>query len=300
MAEKADMRQKYFDVTAIYEDIEAKDKFDMGDILTKYEDYGFSHRWIQPPVACYWVSTLDAHGNVNIAPISMGTAMWGEPSDCCWYYCFDVHNRRQTRRNLMLNKECVISYYPANLLKESWISGMPIPYGIDESDVMKLTKFPSGKVAPPSIMECASNVEVKIIDMYPLSNNTLFIGKVVACSVREDLLEADQKIEDEPGLAGVDLLYECSITGKTPRLNYGRLSLDRIRTDEKLGDENRWIGNFSTWMDSEEKRGRITADEHAHLLQLNTEWKMNPDPRTNAAVKAELTQMLTDICWREV
>ena len=90
-------KQKYFDVTEIYADIEAKDKFDMGDILTKYEDSGFSHRWIQPPVACYFINPLDAHGNVNTAPISMGTAMWGEPSDCGWYYCFDVHNRRQTK-----------------------------------------------------------------------------------------------------------------------------------------------------------------------------------------------------------
>lgn len=293
-------KQRYFDVSAIYQDIEEKDKFDMGDILTKYEDYGFSHRWIQPPVACYWVHTLDEHGNVNIAPISMGTAMWGEPSDCGWYYCFDVHNRRQTRRNLMINRECVISYYPANLMQESHISSMPIPKGISEIDVCRLTEFPSTKVAPPGIKECASNVEVKILDMYPLSNNTLFIGKVVACSVREDLLEADMKIADEPGLAGADLLYECSITGDTPRLNYGRLSMNRLRCDETLGDEKRWIGNFMTWMDSEEKRGRINAEEHARLLELNTRWTENPDPLKNREIKEELTKMLTDICWRKV
>lgn len=294
------MEQKYFDVSAIYEDIEAKDKFDMGDILTKYEDYGFSHRWIQPPVACYWVTTMDSHGNVNCAPISMGTAMWGEPSDCGWYYCFDVHNRRQTRRNLDINKECVISYYPAELLKQSWISGMPIPYGISEIDVCKLTAIPSHKVTPPSILECASNVEVKILDKYPLSNNTLYIGKVVGCSVRKDLLEADMKIPDEPGLAGADLLYECSITGETPRLNYGRLSMNRIRTDDDLGDKQRWIGNFNTWMDSEQERGRITAEENKKLCELTSRWRMDPDPIKNKKVKEELTAMLTDVCWRNV
>lgn len=293
-------KQKYFDVTEIYADIEAKDKFDMGDILTKYEDYGFSHRWIQPPVACYFVNTLDAHGNVNTAPISMGTAMWGEPSDCGWYYCFDVHNRRQTRRNLDINKECVISYYPYSLMKESWITGMPIPYGISELDVAQMTPFESKQVKPPCIAECVSNLEVKIIDRYPLSNNTLYIGKVVGCHVQKDLLEKDMQIEDEPGLAGADLVYECSITGDTPRLNYGRLIMKkRHRTDDNLGDKQRWIGNFMTWMDSEEERGRITKKEHQRLLELEKMWKGNPDPMTNKAVKNELTEMLTEICWRK-
>ena len=186
-------------------------------------------------------------------------------------------------------------------MKESWIAGMPIPHGISELDVAKMTPFESKQVKPPCIKECVSNLEVKILDKYPLSNNTLYIGKVVGCHVQEDLLEKDRKIEDEPGLAGADLVYECSITGDTPRLNYGRLKMEkRWRTDEKLGDEKRWIGNFITWMDSEEKRGRITKEEKERLLELNKRWMMNPDPMTNKEVKKELTDMLRDVCWRTV
>ena len=74
----------------------------------------------------------------------------------------------------------------------------------------------------------------------------------------------------------------------------------RWRTDEKLGDEKRWIGNFITWMDSEEKRGRITKEEKERLLELNKRWMMNPDPMTNKEVKKELTDMLRDVCWRTV
>lgn len=295
------MEHRYFDVAEIYADIEAKDKFDMGDILTKYEDYGFSHRWIQTPVACYFINTYDQNGNLNSTPVSMGTAMWGEPAECGWYFCFNMHNRRQGRKNLMLTRECTVSYYTADLLTQSWIAGMPIPSGISEADVAKMTELPSRQVSVPGIAECVSNLEVKLVDTYPLSNNTLFIGKVVGCSVQREALERDMAIEDEPGLGGVDLLYECSITGKTPRLNYGRLdTAKRYRTADKLGDENRWIGNFITWMDSEEKRGRITADEHKKLLELNKAWGLNRDPKANKAVKDELTAMLRDICWREV
>lgn len=295
------VKSRYFDVSEIYADIEAKDKFDMGDILTKYEDYGFSHRWIQPPVACYFINTLDRNGNLNSTPVSMGTAMWGEPAECGWYFCFNMHNRRQGRKNLQLTKECTVSYYTADMLRESWIAGLPIPPGISEAAVAKMTPLPSKQVAVPGIAECVSNLEVKILDTYPLSNSTLFIGKVVGCSVHEDALERDMSIADEPGLGGVDLLYECSITGRTPRLNYGRLDTSkRYRTDEKLGDANRWIGNFSTWLQSEEKRGRITPEEHAKLLALNKTWSLNRNPKTNKEVKDALTTMLQDICWRNV
>ncbi|MCC8115598.1 MAG: flavin reductase, partial [Planctomycetes bacterium] len=226
---------------------------------------------------------------------------WGEPADCGWYYVFNVHNRRQTRKNLQLVKECVISYYPYSLMKQSWITGMPIPSGISELDIAKLTPLKSTKVAPPGVLECVSNVEVKILDTYPLSNNTLFIGRVVGCSVDEEALERDMKIEDEPGLAGADLLYECSITGKTPRLNYGRLDMEkRYRTDDNLGDAGRWIGNFGTWMESELKRGRINQTEYDRLMDLNHKWLENRNEKSNAAVKEELTAILRDVCWREV
>lgn len=295
------MESKYFDVAEIYADIEAKDRFDMGDILTKYEDYGFSHRWIQPPVACYFVSTLDENGNYNMAPISMGTAMWGEPSDCGWYFCFNVHNRRQTRKNLQLTKECVVSYYPSNLMAESWVASLPLPLGISELDVAKLTPLKSVQVKVPGVAECVSNLEIKILDSYPLSNNTLFIGKVVGCHVHNDAIERDMKIIDEPGLGGIDLLYEVSITGDPSRLNYAKLDINtRYRTDEKLGDSHRWIGNFRTWMESELGRGRITPEEFDKLHDLNKAWTNFRDPIKNKAVKEELTALLRDICWRKI
>ncbi len=292
---------KYFDVQQIFADVEKNDQFDMGDIILSYEDTGFSHRWIQPPVACYLVNTMDQYGNVNSAPISMGTAMWGEPADCGWYFCFNVHNRRNTRKNLLLHKECVVSFYPAKLMQETLVATMPLPPGINEIEVAKLTPFPSRQVAPPSIEECVSNLEVKILDSYPLSNNTLFIGKVVGCSVQADMVEKDIAMPDQPGLGRADLLYEVSINGTPSRLNHMRMNPgSTLRHSEKLGDDKRWIGNFYTWMDSEEKRGRITAAEKAELLALEKTWVADRDPKRNGDTKRRLTDKLTEICWRNI
>ena len=84
------MEFDYFDTEKIYSFDSAKGENgeDQTDIIMYYDEIGFSHRWIQPPVACYFVSTTDKNGNVNLAPISMGTAMWGEPPDSAWYYSF--------------------------------------------------------------------------------------------------------------------------------------------------------------------------------------------------------------------
>jgi len=53
----------------------------------------------------------------------------------------------------------VISYFGNDLLRESWIAGMPIPSGISELDVAGLTPLPSKKVKPGGIAECPVNID---------------------------------------------------------------------------------------------------------------------------------------------
>ena len=68
---------EYFDTERLYKEVESKSKGDIANIIMSYKETGFSHRWIHPPVVCYFVSSLDEYGNTDMAPISMGTAMWG-------------------------------------------------------------------------------------------------------------------------------------------------------------------------------------------------------------------------------
>ncbi len=295
------MKHEYFNTKEIYEKAEAEGNYDLGDVLVSYPDSGFTHRWIQPPVACYFVSSLDPDGNTNVAPISMGTAMWGEPPDSGWYYSFNVHNRRNTRHNLMNSDECVICYYGSELMKESWITGLALPLGISELDVAKLTPLASVQVEPFGIKECPVNLECKIVNRIAISNNTLFITKVVGAHVDESYKKADMANPFEPGVAGIDLLFETSITGTPPRLNYLKMDLNNyLRTDETLGDSKHWIGTFQTWMLSELERGRIDRSEYKELIDLNDQWMKNRNPIDNGEVKEKLTRKLKEICWREI
>ena len=293
---------QFFDSEKIYQDAERKGLFDMGDNLLLYEDIGFSHKWIQPPVACYFLCTEDGKGNANMAPISMGTAVWGEPPDACWYYTFGVQNSRQTMENINLNQECVLSYFPAGLIKESAISALPIPRGISELEVCKLTELPSKKVKPSGVRECPVNLEAVIINQVQVSNTTIFVAKIVGVSVWKQFIEADKAHPYHPGVFLTDLLFEVSITHEgSTKLNYSKMNLDQVfRPQDDLGDKNHWVGNFSLWLESELERGRITPDEYSQLLQLNQKWLENPDPITNLTVKKALTQLICDMIWRDI
>jgi hypothetical protein len=160
---------------------------------------------------------------------------------------------------------------------------------------------PSRQVAPPSIAECVSNLEIRVEASHAIANTTVYTGRVVGCLVQQEAIDRDRAIPEEPGLGFADLLYEVSITGNPSRMNFTRMAIDRIYpTDPTLGDAHRWIGSFTTRMESEEQRGRITAEERDRLLALNKAWLANRDPNSNGDVKSELTALLRDVCGRTV
>ena len=185
------------------------------------------------------------------------------------------------------------------MIRESWIAGLPVPEGISELDIAKLTLLKSRKVKPNGVAECISNLECKIVNQVAISNSTIFIAEVVGVQVNKTCMDADKKMKHEPGMVMQDLLYEVSINGNPPRLNYTRMDLDAIyEMDQNLGDDKVWIGSFKSWMESERRRGKISEEEHRKVLELNEKWKKNNDPESNSETKEELTKFLTDIVWR--
>ena len=294
------MGRKYFDVEEIMKSVESKAQNQGGDILIDYDTCDFSHRLVQPPIVCYFITTADEKGNTNCAPISMGSAVWGGPPEPSWYFAVGVLNNRQTMHNMKKTKECVISYYPYSLLKESHITGLPVPRGISEIEVAKMTPVQSMKVVPCGIAECPNNIECKVVSTFDASGTTIFILKVVAVNVSEEIYEMDKKHPYQPGTVLADLMYEVSLNGKPERINYMRMNLDEvIRPGDDLGDDTLWTGTFESWLDSEVRRGRITDAERGQMLNLSDAWLKNPDPAQNANVKAELTAMITDMAWRK-
>ncbi len=272
---------------------------------------GINHRFIQPPQISYFVTTVDRRGNVNVTPVTMGTS-FAPP----WYYVFCLSNLfvenwdgayqdgiKQGNINLQENPECVISYYGHDLLRESWIAGMPIPKGIDEMDVAGLTPLPSRKVTPPGIAECPVNIECRVIHSLRVGTRwTLYTCEIVGASVRADAVARDQNEFQQMGVLGIDPLFEVKIAkGDTAdtsamRLYYSRMGFDKIeRCPEDVGCEDEWIGSFQQWLADETRRGKISEAQRQEILELEARWASDRDPVANREVRDALTRKLRDL-----
>ncbi|MBQ9063345.1 MAG: flavin reductase [Eubacterium sp.] len=290
---------KFFDLLEIFKNREEVEG--TGECVAVYDYTDFNMRWIEPPIPIYYISTLDEYGNSNVAPISLGTCVWGEHPWGRHYYTIGVQHTRDTNRNLKLNKECVLSYANARQLKQSTIACCPLPYGISEMDVAKFTPLPSKKVKPAGIRECISNLEARVIDEVEVSNTTIFVLEIVGMSVDKEALDQDRHSKYQLGIGGTDLVFEMSLNGSPARMNYGLIDQSRILPcPGTIGDENEWQGTFESWMLSELHRGRMTKKEYKKLLLLNKSWIRNSDPVSNGDVKKELTELLTEVIWRPV
>jgi len=271
-----------------------------------------NYRWIQPPQIAYFVTTIDNAGNLNVTPVTLGTCIGaslpaeGHPGE--YYFSFSLGHTSQiaegntveTRHgyyNLQQIPECVISFIPAKLLRQSTLTGLPIPRGISEIDVAGLTPLPSRKVRPAGIAECPINLEAKVFQKIRLGRfYTHYLCKIVAVNVDEELLS-----KDKAGLGSfeIDPLFEVNIQRNKNgqlRLYYGRMDRDYIqRTDENVGCLKDWIGRFGQWMRDEQTRGNITESDRLEILELNRRWQANRDPINNGSVKRELTERLRRI-----
>jgi flavin reductase (DIM6/NTAB) family NADH-FMN oxidoreductase RutF len=281
--------------------------FDRYDLEAgKHPDWNI--RWIQPPQAAYLVSTVDSAGNANLTPVTMGTAMYS-PVDA-WWYSLALFNERDACANLLEVPECVVSYYGPDLMVQSWIAALPVPRGISEFDVARLSPLPSQKVRPCGVCECPVNLEIVIHYTQRLGEDggsTMFTGKVVAAAVGSEYVRQDVQAAERVGVLAIDPVFEVLIAprqigpDRPSRLYYARMQRDRLYRDlDDIGCSNDWIGDFETWITDEEKRGRIVAGERVELLELTRRWMEDQDPVANGPVKQALTERLQETVWREV
>jgi flavin reductase (DIM6/NTAB) family NADH-FMN oxidoreductase RutF len=97
---------------------------------------------IPRPIA--WVSSVNRHGQANLAPFSFFTGVsWSPP-----VLAFSVVNRsdgtlKDTARNIREVPEFVVNFVSVPLLSTMEYSAKPIPYGTDETSIAGIHWLPS-------------------------------------------------------------------------------------------------------------------------------------------------------------
>lgn len=99
-----------------------------------------------------------------------------------------------TAKNILETREFVVNIPGREIFKQTVITAVPYPKGVNELEKAGLTAIPSSKVRPPRVGECKANAECKLVWHKRLGGNAIvFIGRVVALSVDEGVFD-DEKM----------------------------------------------------------------------------------------------------------
>jgi len=142
-----------------------------------------------------WISTVDSHGNVNLAPYSFFGAFCDTPP----IIGFSSSGRKDSQRNIEATGEFVYNLATRTLAEQMNMTSAPLPHGSNEMDHAGLTAATSIKVKSPRVAESPAALECKLLQIIPLKDlngqatpNTLILGQVVGVHINESCLTNGQ------------------------------------------------------------------------------------------------------------
>lgn len=132
------------------------------------------------------VTTVDANGNVNVAPKSWISVITGRPVR----YAVGCNRGHHTAQNLLATGECVLNFPADDLAERAWAAHVFREPGPDELAARGLTPVPAFKVRPPLIAECKAHIEARLEQVLWYGDECVLILVEVAVSADEAACEA--------------------------------------------------------------------------------------------------------------
>jgi flavin reductase (DIM6/NTAB) family NADH-FMN oxidoreductase RutF len=158
------------------------------------------------PIA--WVTSISAHGGVNLAPFSTFTFVAPKPP----MLAFSVGQRdgvyKDTARNILLTEEYVVHIADRPLIGAVHESAVEHPPEVSELELLGLATEPSLHVRPPRVVAAPIAMECRLRQCLEFgeTRSRLIVGEVVAFHFRDGLMNAgkiDTRVLDPIGrLAG--------------------------------------------------------------------------------------------------
>jgi flavin reductase (DIM6/NTAB) family NADH-FMN oxidoreductase RutF len=176
------------------------------------------------PIA--FVSTVDEHGNPNLAPYSFYNAFSSNPP----IIVFSSNRRgennttKDTLHNIMATKEAVINVVNYDIVHQMAVCSIEYPSGVSEFSKSGLTPIPSELVAPPRVKESPVHLECKVQEVITLGDKGgaghLIICHVVRMHIAQHIMDANGRIDP----------HKIDLVGRLGRSYYTRASGDSIFT----------------------------------------------------------------------
>jgi len=193
----------------------------------KCTDTGVQERqyWLQSligprPVAL--VSTVDAAGNVNLAPFSFFNLFSSEPPVVIFSPCRSVRTGEQkdTLLNILEVPECVINIVDVSMAGQLNITSAMYGRGVNEYVAAGLTPIPATLVKPPMVKQSKAQLECTVTEVKPLGQQggagNLVICEVQVIHVSDELLRDGKMQQDKlEHLARLGGDWYCSVRGNS-------------------------------------------------------------------------------------
>lgn len=143
------------------------------------------------PIA--WVSSVSSGGELNLAPFSFFTVASRNPPMLIFSIGEGVGARTGTVKDTLTNirerGEFVVNIVSASLANEMAKTGEHVAPEIDEFDYVGLTPISSEVVSAPRVKESPVSMECELVQVIPLGDDHLVIGKVLRFHVQDDLYD---------------------------------------------------------------------------------------------------------------
>jgi len=151
------------------------------------------------PIA--FASTIDQHGNVNLAPFSFFNVFSANPPIMIFSPARSgrTNTTKDTYNNVKNIPETVINVVNHDMVHQMSLASSPYPSGVSEFEKSGFTPLDSELITPPPVKESPVQFECKVNEVIELGNQggagNLIICEVVRIHIQEDLLDEKQMID---------------------------------------------------------------------------------------------------------
>jgi flavin reductase (DIM6/NTAB) family NADH-FMN oxidoreductase RutF len=156
------------------------------------------------PVAL--VSTVDAEGNVNLAPFSFFAGVGSAPPTVLFCPALrptgagKAGERKDTLRNVEETHEFVVNVVSEAIAAQTNLTAAEVDPDVDEFDLSGLTPLASELVKAPRVAESPAQMECKLMQVIYTgdkpASGVIVLGEVLRFHVREDLVD-DFRVDPE-------------------------------------------------------------------------------------------------------
>ncbi|MEW6003560.1 MAG: flavin reductase family protein [Nitrospirota bacterium] len=128
--------------------------------------------------------------------INIMTAAWQMPvSFKPVLVAVSIGHERFSHKLISESKEFVINIPHLGMIKEVLCCGTYSGRNTDKFKNCRLTQLKAQKVSAPVIEECIGNIECRLYSHFAAGDHTIFIGEVVAASVKDGIFDSYLRVD---------------------------------------------------------------------------------------------------------